>query len=91
MSGRTNLWDVMLRGVRHAGINDFPHSDEDDVAAAMPVMREAGVPFLVHAEIVSDLPPAPKVALPHLPPPFLATPCCRVGHRRTSQQKTQKH
>lgn len=40
-----------------SGINDFPHSSLEDVAAAMPVLREAGVPLLVHAEIVSELPP----------------------------------
>lgn len=40
-----------------SGINDFPHSSPDDVAAAMPILRAAGVPLLVHAEILSDLPP----------------------------------
>lgn len=40
-----------------SGIDDFPHSSPEDIVAAMPVLREAGVPLLVHAEIVSELPP----------------------------------
>lgn len=35
----------------HSGIDDFPASREDDLRAAMPVLRDAGIPLLVHAEL----------------------------------------
>jgi allantoinase len=35
----------------HSGIDDFPASTEADLRAAMPVLRDAGVPLLVHAEL----------------------------------------
>lgn len=35
----------------HSGIDDFPASREDDLRAAMPILRDAGVPLLVHAEL----------------------------------------
>ena len=35
----------------HSGIDDFPASSEADLRAAMPVLRDAGVPLLVHAEL----------------------------------------
>jgi allantoinase len=35
----------------HSGIDDFPASREEDLRAAMPVLRDAGVPLLVHAEL----------------------------------------
>lgn len=35
----------------HSGIDDFPKSTETDLAAAMPVLRDAQIPLLVHAEL----------------------------------------
>lgn len=42
----------------HSGIDDFPASGAEDLRAAMPILRDAGVPLLVHAELErGDLPP----------------------------------
>ena len=38
-----------------SGIDDFPQSTEADLRIAMPVLRAAGVPLLVHAELEGDL------------------------------------
>lgn len=38
----------------HSGIDDFPRSTVADLRAAMPILREAGVPLLVHAELELD-------------------------------------
>jgi allantoinase len=38
----------------HSGIDDFPNCRRDDLLAAMPALREAGIPLLVHAELVPD-------------------------------------
>lgn len=35
----------------HSGIDDFPRCTEADLRSAMPVLREAGLPLLVHAEL----------------------------------------
>jgi len=35
----------------HSGIDDFPAARREDLLAAMPLLREAGVPLLVHAEL----------------------------------------
>jgi len=35
----------------HSGIDDFPAARREDLLAAMPILREAGVPLLVHAEL----------------------------------------
>jgi allantoinase len=40
----------------HSGIDDFPNVDEADLRAGMPIIAQAGVPLLVHAELVSDHP-----------------------------------
>jgi allantoinase len=40
----------------HSGIDEFPNSTEADLRAAMPVLRDAGLPLLAHAEL--DLGPA---------------------------------
>lgn len=37
-----------------SGIEDFPHTSVEDVAAALPVLRSLGIPLLVHAEVVDD-------------------------------------
>ena len=38
----------------HSGIDDFPKSTVDDLRIAMPIMRDAGIPLLVHAELESN-------------------------------------
>ena len=35
----------------HSGIDDFPNATERDLAEAMPVLREHGLPLLAHAEL----------------------------------------
>jgi allantoinase len=35
----------------HSGIDDFPNATEHDLAEAMPVLREHGLPLLAHAEL----------------------------------------
>jgi len=39
-----------------SGINDFPNVDAEAISAALPFLKKAGVPFFVHAELVSDIP-----------------------------------
>jgi allantoinase len=41
----------------HSGIDDFPKSTEADLRLAMPVLRDAGVPLLVHAELEDETVP----------------------------------
>lgn len=36
----------------HSGIDDFPNATEDDLRVAMPLIAEAGLPLLVHAELI---------------------------------------
>jgi allantoinase len=38
----------------HSGIDDFPRSTLADLRIAMPILRDAGVPLLVHAELELD-------------------------------------
>jgi allantoinase len=35
----------------HSGIDEFPNATERDLRAAMPALREAGLPLLAHAEL----------------------------------------
>ncbi len=35
----------------HSGIDEFPNATEDDLREAMPVLRDAGLPLLAHAEL----------------------------------------
>ena len=42
----------------HSGIDDFPKSGQQDLESAMPVLRDAGIPLLVHAELEDDAIPA---------------------------------
>lgn len=35
----------------HSGIDEFPNATETDLRAAMPILADAGVPLLVHAEL----------------------------------------
>jgi allantoinase len=39
----------------HSGIEDFPNVTEDDLSLAMPVLADAGVPLLAHAELVHEI------------------------------------
>ena len=39
-----------------SGIDDFPNVGAADIAAALPFLKRAGVPFYVHAEQVADVP-----------------------------------
>ena len=34
-----------------SGIDEFPHVERRDLEVAMPILRAAGVPLLVHAEL----------------------------------------
>ncbi len=45
-----------------SGIDDFPQTTAEDLRRAMPVMAEAGVPLLAHAEIDLGTPPCPAGA-----------------------------
>lgn len=38
----------------HSGIDDFPNVEEADLRAGMPLIARAGLPLLVHSELVSD-------------------------------------
>lgn len=42
----------------HSGIDDFPKSEATDLRLAMPILRDAGIPLLVHAEL--ELPGTPS-------------------------------
>lgn len=44
----------------HSGINEFPNTTADDLRRAMPVLRELGLPLLVHAELDLGAPPNPS-------------------------------
>lgn len=48
-----------------SGINDFANVGAKDIAAALPFLKKAGVPFFVHAEVVSPVEAevSPKVNL----------------------------
>ncbi|MET0790324.1 MAG: allantoinase AllB [Polyangiaceae bacterium] len=35
----------------HSGIDEFPNATEEDLREAMPVLRDAGLPLLAHAEL----------------------------------------
>ena len=39
----------------HSGVDDFPDVDEEVLRAAMPVLADAGVPLLVHAELAGPI------------------------------------
>ncbi len=48
----------------HSGIDEFPNVEAADLAIAMPILRDAGVPLLVHAELEQPLRDAPADADP---------------------------
>jgi allantoinase len=39
----------------HSGVDDFPSADESVLRAALPILVEAGVPLLVHAELAGPI------------------------------------
>ncbi|GAX85441.1 hypothetical protein CEUSTIGMA_g12857.t1, partial [Chlamydomonas eustigma] len=39
-----------------SGIDDFPNVGAADIAAALPFLKSAGVPYFVHAEFVTEVP-----------------------------------
>jgi allantoinase len=50
-----DLWEGGVLGCKtflvHSGIDEFPHTTEDDLRRSMPVLRDLGLPLLVHAEL----------------------------------------
>lgn len=54
----------------HSGIDDFPNATESDLRTAMPILRDAGLPLLAHAEL--DL-GAPEGGDPHAYRSYLAS------------------
>jgi allantoinase len=46
----------------HSGIDEFPNATKGDLARAMPLLREAGLPLLAHAEL--DLGAVPSTSDP---------------------------
>lgn len=44
----------------HSGIDDFPQSRSADLEIAMPILKQAGVPLLVHAELEGEAPAHPE-------------------------------
>jgi allantoinase len=45
-----------------SGVDEFPHVDETDLRAALPVLAALGAPLLVHAELASTLAAVPAAA-----------------------------
>ncbi len=41
----------------HSGIDEFPNATESDLRLAMPILKDAGLPLLAHAELELDAPP----------------------------------
>ncbi len=60
------LCDAGVLGIKaflcHSGLDEFPNATEQDLREAMPLLAQAGVPLLVHAELLSS--PAPAVSDP---------------------------
>jgi allantoinase len=40
----------------HSGIDEFPNTTERDLRRAMPILKDAGLPLLAHAELELDAP-----------------------------------
>lgn len=55
----------------HSGLDEFPNALETDLRQAMPILAKAGVPLLVHAEILNS--PAPAVTDPRSFAQFVAS------------------
>lgn len=60
------LADAGVRGFKcflsPSGVPEFPNVDEDDLTAALPILRRRGLPLLVHAEWPPSLRPIPPEA-----------------------------
>jgi allantoinase len=41
----------------HSGIDEFPNATAADLRRAMPILKDAGLPLLAHAELELDAPP----------------------------------
>jgi allantoinase len=39
----------------HSGVEDFPHVNDDDLRRAAPLLADAGIPLLVHAELAGPI------------------------------------
>jgi allantoinase len=53
----------------HSGIDEFPNATKTDLARAMPLLREAGLPLLAHAELdlgAASSTPDPRTYLGYL-------------------------
>jgi allantoinase len=56
----------------HSGIDEFPNATELELRAAMPLLADAGLPLLVHAELVGPLPPGVEEAFAANPRSYAA-------------------
>jgi allantoinase len=63
-----------------SGIEDFPAAPETDLRAAMPRIASAGLPLLVHAELVDPLPAAVSARLAAEPRSYAAYLASRPRH-----------
>lgn len=58
----------------HSGIDEFPNARESDLRAAMPILRQHGIPLLAHAELELDTAaPQPADADPRAYRSYLAS------------------
>lgn len=55
----------------HSGIDEFPNATGDDLRQAMPLLRDRGLPLLVHAEL--DLGASPSAHAPQIYESYLAS------------------
>ena len=70
----------------HSGIDEFPNATEADLRAVMPVLARAGLPLLVHAELVG-----PRVGAAPADgrrAPELRAPISRRGRARGSTTRS---
>ena len=69
----------------HSGIDEFPNAGEADLRAAMPELARAGLPLLVHAELIgTGAAPAPASDRSKL----AATPA--ISHRARESGSTRR-
>ena len=66
------MWEAGVLGFKcflsPSGVDEFTHVSEEDLRAAMPILRELGAPLLVHAESPAVLDAAAAAALPGADP-----------------------
>ena len=57
ITGLSDLLDAGVMGVKsfmiHSGLDEFPHVGVQHIREAMPYLKKAGLPYLVHAELDS--------------------------------------